>query len=172
MKTTAVYFSVQDKVDLKKHVKTTTAVYFSVQDKVNLKRHVKTTTAVYFSVQDKVNLKRHVKTTAVYFSVHSSEVCVAHRTKTPYYYYDSRPTLGGFRRPLCLLGVCGLVNYLHPLSDASPTLLFFGRGLSSPAKSTISQSFWATRSAKEVPAPPPVSLFSVGLRYSTAYLAF
>ena len=26
---------------------------------------------------------------------------------------DSRPTLGGFRRPLCLLGVCGLVNHLH-----------------------------------------------------------
>ena len=44
---------------LKKHVK----------DKVNLKKHVKTTTAVYFSVQDKVHLKKHVKTTAVYFSV-------------------------------------------------------------------------------------------------------
>ena len=43
MKTTAVRFSVQDKVDLKKHVKTTTAVYFSVQDKVYLKKHVKTT---------------------------------------------------------------------------------------------------------------------------------
>ena len=50
MKTTAVYFSVQDKVDFKKHVKITTAVNFSVQDKVDLKKHVKTT-AFYFSVQ-------------------------------------------------------------------------------------------------------------------------
>ena len=30
-----------DKVDFKKHVKTTIAVYISVQDKVNLKKHVK-----------------------------------------------------------------------------------------------------------------------------------
>ena len=63
---------------------------------------------------------------------------MAHRTKTPHD-YDSRPTFGGFRRPLCLLGACGFVNHLHPPSDASPTLLFFGGGLSSPAKSTISQ---------------------------------
>ena len=45
-----------DKIDFKKHVKTT-AVYFSLQDKVDLKKHVKTTTAVYFSVQDKVHLR-------------------------------------------------------------------------------------------------------------------
>ena len=36
---------------------------------------------------------------------------MAHRTKT-LYDYESQPTLG-FRRPLCLLGVCGLVNHLH-----------------------------------------------------------
>ena len=66
----------------------------------------------------------------------------------------------------------GLPTTCTSPSDASPTLLFFGGGLSSPAKSTISQSFWATRSAKEMPAPSPTFLFSVGLRSSPAYLAF
>ena len=65
----------------------------------------------------------------------------------------------------------GLSTTCTSPSDASPTLLF-GGGLSSPAKSTIPQSFWATRSVKEVPAPPPTVLFSVGLRSSPAYLAF
>ena len=69
-------------INFKKHLKTT-AVYFSVQDKVYLKKHVKTTTtAVYFSVQDKVHLKRHVKTTAVYFSVQQRGLCDASHQNT------------------------------------------------------------------------------------------
>ena len=118
--------------------------------------------AVYFSVQDKVDLKTHATLQRFTFQ-YSSEVCVAHRIKTPHD-YDSRPTLGGFRRPICLLGVCGLVNHLiHSSSSAG--------GCPHPPRAR-SHNPTATRSAKEVPTPPPAVLFSVGLRSSPAYLAF
>ena len=56
---------------------------------------------------------------------------MAHRTKTPYD-YDSRPTFGGFRRPLCLLGVCGLVNRLHPPFGCFPYTPLLWRGAVRP----------------------------------------
>ena len=159
-----------DKIDLKKHVKTT-AVYFSVQDKVDLKKHVKaTTTAVYFSVQNKVYLKNREDYSGLLFR---TAVRFVWRIAPKHLMTMTADQLSVDLGCHCVFLVfAGLSTTCTSPSDASPTLLFFGGGLSSPAKSTISQPFWATRSAKELPAPPPTVLFSVELKSSPAYLAF
>ena len=129
------------------------------------------TTAVYFSVQDKVHLKKTREDySGLLFSTAVRFVwCIAPKHLMTMTADQLLVDLGGH---IVFLMFAGLSTTCTSPSDASPTLLFFGGGLSSPAKNTISQSFWATRSAKEVPAPPPAILFSVGLRSSPAYLAF
>ena len=151
MKTTAVYFSVQDKVDLKKREDYYSGLLFST-GQVHLKKKHEDYSGLLFR-------------TAVRFVWRIAPKYLMTMTEADQLLVD----LGGH---FVFLVFAGLSTTCTSPSDASPTLLFFGEGLPSPAKSTISQSFWATRSTKEMPAPPPAALFSVGLRSSPAYLTF
>ena len=82
-----------------------------------------------FSSEQSPLKKKHVKTT---YSGLLSSTAVRFvwriAPKTPHD-YDSRPTLGGFRRPLCLLGVCGLVNQLHLPFECFPYTPLLRRGV-------------------------------------------
>ena len=128
-----------------------------------------TTTSVYFSVQDKVTRDDYYYSGLIFSTAVRLVWRIAPKHLTTMTADQLLADLGGH---FVFLVFAGLSTTCTSPSDASPTLLYFGGGLSSPAKSTISQSFWATRSAKEMPAPPPTFFFSVGLRSSPAYLAF
>ena len=98
-----------DKIDLKKHLKTT-AVYFSVQDKVDLKKHVKATTAVYFSVQNKVYLKNREDYSGLLFR---TAVRFVWRIAPKHLMTMTADQLLVDLGCHCVLGVRGLVNHLH-----------------------------------------------------------
>ena len=97
------------------------------------------TTAIYFSVQDKVHLKKREDYSGLLFS---TAVRLVWRIVPKHLMTMTADQLlvdlGGH---FVFLVFASLSTTCTSPSDASPTLLFSGGGLSSPAKSTISQSF-------------------------------